>query len=73
MVAVIDKRSGKIIGHEPPYTEEEEFRLYTAIGGGKTPTGIGIFISPQTREHFRAEQRRWLAEHYRPPKPRADG
>jgi len=73
MVAVRNKKTGKVIGHQPPYTKEGEFRLYTAMSGGKEPTGIGIFISPQTREHFRAEQRRWLAEHYWPLKRRADG
>jgi len=72
MVAIIDKRTGKVIGHEPPYTKEEETALENAMGGGKDQTEMSIFISPQTREHFRAKQRQWLAEHYQAPKPRAD-
>jgi len=44
MVAVRNKKTGKVIGHQPPYTKEGEFRLYTAMSGGKEPTGIGIFI-----------------------------
>jgi hypothetical protein len=29
MVAVIYK--GRVVGHEPPYTEEEEFEFYKAV------------------------------------------
>jgi len=68
MVAVKDRKTGEVIYHRPPYTKEEEDRLYKGLGAAPRR----MFISPQTRAAAKEAQQQQQEAPRQPPVPSAD-